>query len=124
MLAKSVPFRCKKYRDFVKSLPCVISGMDEVIYHHMKGHGQGGSTKASDLFTFPLIDLYHTGDKGIHRLGYPDWEEEYGNQWLFVIDTINKAIESNIVTREFVIEEIKAQVINSEDLSMLLGEFE
>ena len=123
MLGKNLPWRNKKYIDWIMTQPCVITQMDAEAPHHIKGHGQGGSTKASDLFTFPLVNMYHTGDHGIHTYGYPKWEKIFGNQWIFVIDTIHKAIAAGIVKREFVIEEIKAQVKHEEELEMLLEEF-
>lgn len=120
MLGKSIPWKNKPYRDWVKSLDCVLGGSAED-FHHIIGHGMTGmATKPSDLFTMPMARFRHR----ILHDSFIRWEMNFGSQWVFVIQTINRALDEGILTREFVVEEIKAQVKNTEDLEMLLNEFE
>ncbi len=124
-MQKTKKLRSKKYIDFVKSLNCVISGQAAQAPHHLIGRGQGGmGTKSSDLFAFPLVNHYHVGDQGIHKIGYSEWESIYGSQWLYVVSTLKRAITSNIITIDQVRAEIEAQVVNMDDLAYLLEKLE
>lgn len=120
-MLKTKKWRNKKYLKWVKSLPCVVTKYASEDPHHITGHGMGGvGTKPSDLFTFPLSRFEHNR---LHS-NWKSWEKWYASQWVYVINTINLAISLEIITREFVLEEIHAQVINQDDLEMLLKEFE
>lgn len=93
-LQKQKPFRSKKYTDWVKSLPSVVSGMPADDPHHIIGHGQGGTgTKASDLFTFPLTRLEHA----VLHNDYRVWEEQHGSQWKHVAKTLELAQREGII---------------------------
>jgi len=85
------PARCTKYLRWVATLPCVVCG-GESVAHHLIGHGKSGmGTKVSDFETFPLCGHHHTGDQGIHLLGWRRWEEIYGCQTKHVRRTTEKA---------------------------------
>jgi len=121
MLGKNLPWRNKKYRDWVRGLDCSLGGPCNDKPHHLIGHGMKGTgTTVSDLFIMPLRGDRHTE---LHN-DRVKWEAVYGIQWKFIIRTIHTAIECAVLTREFVLEEIRAQVIDQDDLAMLLEEFE
>jgi len=116
-MMKVKKFRSKKYTDFVKQLPSCISGRPADDPHHIKGHGQGGSVKASDLFVMPLTHDEHTN---FHNIGYQSWENIHGSQWVFVLNTIKKALNEGVIDEETVFAEIASQVTIEEDLEFLM----
>ena len=114
---KTKKFRSKKYTDWVKSLPSCISGEQAHDPHHIKGHGQGGTVRASDLFTMPLTRWEHTY---FHDTGPESWEAEFKtSQWIHVINTIEQALDEGVIELSFVIEEINNQVVSPADLELL-----
>ena len=85
-IPKNKPYRDKKYTDWVKSQPSVISGQPADDAHHLIGHCTGGmGTKVSDLWTLPLTRQEH---QEIHQIGHKSWEHKYGSQWKFVAQTL------------------------------------
>lgn len=85
----------KKYLEWVRSLPCVITGDHIVEAHHLIGYGQSGmGLKASDWYAFPLSPLLH---RELHDRGWKEWEEKYGCQWRFVAQTMHQAAEEGIL---------------------------
>jgi hypothetical protein len=77
MLKKNKPWRSKKYREWIKSLPCCVSGQPADDAHHITHTGQGGmGTKPGDNYCIPLTrelhTLLHADPKG--------WETTYGKQ--------------------------------------------
>jgi hypothetical protein len=86
--------KSKKYLDYVRSLPCVITGQEGVHAHHLIGHGEGGmGLKSSDLLAFPLSSELHDE---LHRYGWKAWEEIHGSQWRFVAKTLHEAMEKKL----------------------------
>ena len=86
--------KSKRYLDYVRSLPCVITGKDYVHAHHLIGHGEGGmGLKSSDLLAFPLCPELHDE---LHRQGWKAWEEVHGSQWRFVAKTLHDAMEQKL----------------------------
>ncbi len=86
-LQKIKPFRSKKYRKWVASLPCSNCGIedDTRVTHHLIGVGQGVmGSKASDLMGMCLCNLCHAA---LHE-GKLDYQE----QWKWVAKTLEKAI--------------------------------
>ncbi|WP_129543841.1 DUF968 domain-containing protein [Serratia sp. 1D1416] len=85
-IPKRERWESKAYLKWVKSQPCVISGIQADDAHHIIGHGQGGmGTKAHDLFTIPLCREEHDA---LHR-DPSRWEAEHGSQielWFRFID--------------------------------------
>lgn len=87
--------RSRKYLNYVKSLPCVITGAPADDPHHLIGHGQGGmATKACDLFAFPLTREQHTN---LHNIGWRAWEVAHGSQWRFVAQTLEQAVKDGVI---------------------------
>lgn len=90
-LQKDKPYRDKKYRVWVQSLPCVITDREgsEVVPHHAISCGLGGSTggKIGDNYCFPLIQVLH---KELHD-DPKKWEEKYGKQLKYVYETVDQA---------------------------------
>ena len=77
MLNKENAWRNKKYTDWVKQQPSIISGIPADDPHHILGHGFSGSGKAPDWATIPLTRAEHTE---LHHIGFNAWEEKYGDQ--------------------------------------------
>lgn len=93
-LQKENKVRSKKYRDWVKTLPCVLTGVEPAgDCHHVIAVGEGGTgTKACDLLTFPVTRESHGK---FHRLDlYPELKDE---QWKYVAKTLQKAIKDGII---------------------------
>ena len=92
---KMKTYRNKKYLAWVKSLPSVVSGKPADDAHHIKGYGMGGmGLKAPDWAVIPLTREEHTE---LHSIGRFQWEQEYGNQWRFVAETLGLALEQGIL---------------------------
>jgi hypothetical protein len=90
------PFRSKRYTDWVKSLPSVVSGRPADDPHHIKCPGFGGTAKCSDLFTIPLTRDEHDE---FHRIGWKSWEEKYAiDQRVAAMRTIELAIDQGVLT--------------------------
>ena len=60
--------RSPQYLDYIRSLPCCVTGTDQnIIAHHVRiGTGGGTSLKPSDYFCLPLNSLEH---QKLHKLG-------------------------------------------------------
>ena len=87
--------RNKAYLNYVGSLPCVCCGQDPAgDPHHIKGDGFGGTSKASDLFVFPLCRKHH---EELHSC-VSEWEEKHGPQWLWVSVTIHQAVTDGVLS--------------------------
>lgn len=116
---KTPPWRSKKYCDWIKSINDPLFGGGDNHHIIQKGLG-GGATKASDLFQMAMSRQNHTE---LHH-DPKKWEAMHGDQWIYVIGTIQFAIDNAVLTNEFVVAEIKSQVKNQDHLEMLLGVFE
>lgn len=90
-LQKQLPWRSKKYTDWVSSLPSCVSGLPADDPHHIKCPGMGGSVKCSDFFTIPLTRAEH---REFHDRGWKAWEADHGSQWEHVARTQAKALEA------------------------------
>ena len=89
------PYRNRKYLDWVKTLPSVISQRPADDPHHIIGHGEGGMGRtAPDCFAFPLTRDEHTE---LHNIGWKAWEEIHGDQWEFVAHTLHQAIIEGVL---------------------------
>lgn len=73
MFNKQNNWRNKKYTDWVKQQPSVISGLPADDPHHLMGNGLTGGTKAPDWAVIPLTRAEHTR---LHNIGYKKWEIE------------------------------------------------
>lgn len=87
-------YRNQAYLNWVKTLPCCVTGLPADDAHHLKGHGMGSTVKAPDWAAIPLIRELHNE---LHSSGWQTWEAAYGNQMEFVAITLGKAIESGIL---------------------------
>jgi hypothetical protein len=50
----------KKYTDWVKQQPSIVSGLPSDDPHHIMGHGLTGGTRAPDWAVIPLTRQEHT----------------------------------------------------------------
>lgn len=75
MALKVTAWRSKKYRDWVKTLPSVISRKPAGDAHHIKAPGFGGTAKCCDAFVIPLTREEHME---FHQIGRESWERKYG----------------------------------------------
>ena len=89
-------FKCKKYTEWVKSLPSCVSLCPSDDPHHVSGVIPGGmGTKPHDLFCIPLTRVEHTS---FHNIGKTLWEENYEtNQAEEALKTINKALKDGLI---------------------------
>jgi len=84
-LLKKEKFKSKKYLDWVRVQPCMITGYPLCDPHHLKGHGFSGGTKATDL---AIIPLYHLTHDNLHNIGYKQWEANNKCQLELLIEFI------------------------------------
>lgn len=90
-MLKVQPFRSKKYREYVSSLPCCVTGERGGVNdpHHIKGRGYGSSTKCSDLFCIPMAHALHNE---FHQIGWKSFEQKHNIcQITVVLKTIDQA---------------------------------
>jgi hypothetical protein len=90
-----------KYRDYVRSLPCCVTGItgDCVDPHHIIGSSwltrKGIGKKGSDLTCIPLAHELHME---LHNSGWRSFEQKYNmSQIEMVIQTILKAEADGII---------------------------
>lgn len=95
---QSAPWRCQAYTRWVKTLPCVVTGLPADDPHHLIGHGYGSvGGKVSDLWTFPLNRSAHST---LHDMGYKSWEAKHGSQWWYVAKTMERAAKEGVLVFE------------------------
>lgn len=86
---KKIPFRSKKYTDWVKTQPSAISGRPADDPHHIKRPGFSGSVKCSDLWTIPLT---HDEHAEFHSMGWRSWEAKHNvDQRELAMQTVERA---------------------------------
>lgn len=56
---KIKPIRSKRYREFIASVPCLVTGQ-KAEPHHETFYGNGRGVKVSDLWSLPLSREWHT----------------------------------------------------------------
>lgn len=93
-LSKRVRVESKAYLEWVRSLPCVVTGMVGCDAHHTIGY-RLSTQKHSDLFAFPLQAVEH---RRLHDHGWHEWERCHGSQWLHVARTLELAAGLGILT--------------------------
>lgn len=87
------------YIKWIKKQECVIIG-GPATAHHLIGYGTGGlAMKSDDYLAFPLSNYYHTGDGGVHR-GHKRWEKQWQPQPWYIMDTLEKAFNEEVITAE------------------------
>lgn len=94
MIKKLNAWRSRKYLDWVKTQPCIVSGLPADDPHHLVGHGFSGSGKAPDWTVIPLTRELHNE---LHHIGWRAWEVKYDSQlallvkfWLYNFDEIRR----------------------------------
>jgi len=90
----------KDYLKFVSEMPCANCHIKDgtVVAHHLKGRfsplSGGAGVKASDIFAMPLCyDCHakaHSGDTEVL-----DW------QHLFILQTLDKAVQHGVISIEY-----------------------
>lgn len=92
----------KNYMDWVRTLPCSLSGYigDEVDPHHAKGYayvtGSGGGIKGNILSCMPLRHELH---QELHTIGHKTFEEKYNfSQMEAALRTVIQAHKDGIIT--------------------------
>ncbi len=69
---------CDDYLSYIRSKPCLISGVLNVDAHHLMSRGRG-SAKQNDFTAIPLNRGYH---QELHKIGPQAFEAKYGvNLW-------------------------------------------
>ncbi len=93
-----------KYKDYVRTLPCCVSGRtgEQVQAHHIIGSnwltGKGMAKKASDLTCIPL---FHDLHQELHDSGWQSFENKYNmSQLEMMIKRILQAEKDGIITIE------------------------
>lgn len=86
MFPKPKTFRNRKYLEFIRKQPCILTGRDftetDVVAHHIRlGAGAGVGQKPSDYRTIPLtaekhVELHNTGEKMWFLCHNIDYETE------------------------------------------------
>ena len=95
MFPKDNPWRSRKYLEWVKSLPSVVSRIEPAgDAHHPKGHGFGGTVKCSDAFAIPVTRGEHTD---FHNMTVEEWENKHGSQLVHALKTINRALSEGVL---------------------------
>ena len=92
-LQKVKPWRSEKYKKWVRSQPCIITGRtDRNVCHHIIGCNMGGviGNKPSDLFTIPL-------DAEIHQRFHSCRKSIDIDQKAEALRTIERAIHDGIL---------------------------
>lgn len=89
MIDKDKPIRNQKYLNWVKTLPCCVSGMPADDPHHVIGVGRGKmGGKECDLLTMPVTRAIH---QAIHS-NPSDYD-----QWKYVALTLREAVKQGIL---------------------------
>ena len=89
---KDPPVRNKRYRDWVKTLPCCMTNVEPAgDCHHLVGVGNEGGMgiKACDLLTMPLT-------RKAHAIMHQD-PELWPDQWQYIAKTLQRAIKDGII---------------------------
>lgn len=90
-LYKENPVRNKKYRDWVKTLPCCECGAPADDPHHIINAGESGmGTTACDLLTMPLCRTHHTWMHNGNK-------EMLDDQWKNIAKTLQEAVKQGVL---------------------------
>lgn len=77
-LPKTPPLRDRKYLDWLRTQPCVVSNCNETEPAHLRWHTDGGTgMKPSDCYAFPLHYSLHRKQ---HQIGEPEFWLEMVNE--------------------------------------------
>lgn len=83
---KPETMRSEKYLDFIRSMPCIITGRQAEPHHEpLNGHGTG--IKGPDNETLPLSREMHTKR---HAYGRESFWAEYNIDWRYEVELYQK----------------------------------
>ena len=87
----------KDYRDWIKSLPCLLCLFPYSDPHHVnpKGHG-GKGTKTDDSRAIPLCNHHH---REFHQIGRETFAKKYRIDYEKIIKTLNKLYKEKEVKK-------------------------
>lgn len=89
------------YLDWVRTLPCCITGEPAEAHHVIQAGIKSSASKASDYLAIPLCpDLHRASNEGIHVLGVREWERRYGDQMVYVARTLFRAVIEGVLVRK------------------------
>lgn len=79
-MQKRRSYRSPRYMEFIRSLPCVVTGMEngytDIVAHHVRmGAGAGVGQKPSDYWCLPLDAKEHTK---LHQVGEARYWQGHG----------------------------------------------
>jgi Protein of unknown function (DUF968) len=100
--------RSADYLAWVRTLPSAVSGEYGCHAQHFCGHGNRGSTKVHDFWTFPLTGNEHNLGVGSLHSAPETCEEKHGSQWEHVAGTLQFAL------REGIIDYVEPQIVDDE----------
>ena len=80
-LQKQKPWRSEKYKAYIRTLDCCVTGAPAECAHHVIGVGLGGvmGSKVDDSLVIPLTSEIH---HELHATSVKEWEDKYGLQLL------------------------------------------
>lgn len=103
------PFRSKKYMDYVRDLPCAVTGQDHIQSdpHHLWGYGLSGmGQKPSDFFIMPLKHEIH---QQLHLNGKEWLHDMYGVYQIdCVVETLRTALKDGVIDESRLLLDIMA----------------
>ena len=115
-MLKKKPTRDRKYLNWVKCLNCCVTGMPADDPHHIKGHGLGGTSPASDLFTMPMTREIHTH---LHDIGWQSFENKHGSQIVYVAKTMGIAVKEGVKGAQEFYDEIDRFIFDSDKIDQM-----
>jgi len=65
------------YSDYIKTLPCLICGKNDVDPHHLKAVGTGRRRELSKWEDYTIIPLYRQYHSELHQIGLTKFEDKY-----------------------------------------------
>lgn len=84
--------KIKRYKDYIKSLPCAVCQDDtRVDQHHgiqLKGVMKGAGRKNPEMFSFPLCREHHD----LLHMNLKEWEMWYGPQAEHILKAQSQAL--------------------------------
>lgn len=80
-------YRSEEFRDYVKTLPCIICGRDSDAHHEIGG---GTALKGPDLFCIPLCRKHHD-ERGAGVETF--WKKHNKDRWQVIAETLAGYVE-------------------------------
>ncbi|MGZ3773011.1 MAG: DUF968 domain-containing protein [Pseudobdellovibrionaceae bacterium] len=78
------------YIEWIKTLPCVISGVFGVDAHHSVRRSQGGSDRT-------CVPLSHDLHMELHTVGIDTFENKYDIDFKLIVQTLNRLFEEKLL---------------------------